>query len=107
MTCAAPKQTSADDTVTNDHDSGEDGVACQSCFFRRICNHDGDDQRHLDNRYGDGEDKRSKWLAGAVRDHLGVIHGGENGGDQDYPCNSGNDTAITGKSRHQQHRPGY
>ena len=31
-------------------------------------------------RYGQGEDKRAKWLAHAVRNYLGVVHGREHGG---------------------------
>ena len=99
MARAAPEQAQADDAVAHDHDGGEDRVACQPCLFRRSCNHDRDDQRHLDNRDGDGQDKRAEWLAGAVCDHLGVVHGREHGGDQDRSCSRGNEAAGAGKGR--------
>ena len=35
MARAAPEQAEPDDTVANDHDGGEDRVACQSGLFRR------------------------------------------------------------------------
>mgnify|MGYP003694644191 CR=1 FL=1 len=35
--------------------------------------HDRDDQRHLDDRHGDGQHERAERLADAVRDDLGVV----------------------------------
>ena len=79
MTDAAPEQTGADDAVAHNHDGGKNRVARQSCFFGWSCNHDRDNQGRLNRRYGQGEDKRAKWLAHAVRNYLGVIHGREHG----------------------------
>ena len=75
------------------------------CLLRWSRNHDRDDQCHLDDRHGDGQDKRAEWLAGAVCNHLGVVHGRENGGDQGRSRGSGNEAASAGKGRHQQDRP--
>ena len=62
-------------------------------FLRRSRDHDGDDQRHLDHRHGDGQDQRAERLAGAMCDHLGVVHGRENGGDETGPGDRGNKAA--------------
>jgi len=45
-------------------------------------NHHGDDQRHFNHRHGDGEKNGAERLADFQRDDLGVMHGGENGGEQ-------------------------
>ena len=47
-------------------------------------NHQGDDQRHLDDGDGDGEHQRPERFADPVSDHLGMMDGGEDrGGQQD------------------------
>ena len=47
--------------------------------------HQGDDQRHLDDGDGDGEHQRPERLADPVSDHLGVVDGGEHGPGQHEP----------------------
>ena len=41
--------------------------------------HQRDDQRDLDDRDRDGEHQRAERLTDPVRDHLGVVHGGQDG----------------------------
>src|SRR5450755_279283 len=79
---AAHQQTCTDDAVAHDHDRREDRVTCQSGFFGRRCDHDRDDEGRLDHRYGQGEDKRTEWLANAVCDHLRMVDCGKNGAEQ-------------------------
>ena len=62
MAHAAGKQAQPDDAVAHDHDRGENGVARQPRLaFDR--NHDGDDQRHLDDRHRQRENERAERLA--------------------------------------------
>ena len=42
--------------------------------------HDRDNQCRLNDRYGQGEDKRAEWLANAVCNHLRVVHSREHRG---------------------------
>src|SRR5450755_1440597 len=79
---AAHQQTCTDDAVAHDHDRREDRVTCQSGFFGRRCDHDRDDEGRLDHRYGQGEDKRTEWLANEVCDHLRMVDCGKNGAEQ-------------------------
>ena len=79
---AAPQQTRADDAVADDHDRRENRVAGQSRLLGGRCDHDRDDERRLDHRYGQGEDKRAERLANAVSDHLRMVHRGKDGAEQ-------------------------
>ena len=47
--------------------------------------HQGDDQRDLDDRDGHGQHQRPERLADAVRHHLRVVHGREHGAGEDRP----------------------
>ena len=85
----------------HNHDGSEYRIPCQSRFFGRSRYHDRHNQCGFNNSDGEGEDKRAEWLADAVGNHLRVIHGRENGGDQDRPCGSGNEAARAGKGRYQ------
>ena len=51
-------------------------VSCRS-------DHQRDDQRHLDDRHRDREQQRAERLTDPVRHHLGVVHRGEDGADQE------------------------
>ena len=44
--------------------------------------HHRDDQRRFDRRDGECQDQRAERLADAMRDDLGVMHGGDDDGDQ-------------------------
>ena len=105
MARTAPEQTKPDDAVAYDHDGGEDGIARQPCLFARSCNHDRDDERHLNNRYGHCQDERAEWLAGAMRDHLGVVDCREYGGDQGHCCGGCNRPGGAGEGHGQQNQP--
>ena len=70
--------------------------------FSSAREHDRDDQRHLDDGHGDREDERAERLADAVRDHLGVVDGREDRGDQRRAGGGGEDARRARASR----RPG-
>ncbi len=71
-------------------------VSRASPAFSAAAEHDGDDQRHLDDRHRDGQHERAERLADPVGDDLGVIDGGEHGSDQDG--------AREGRNRPRRHR---
>ncbi len=86
MTGTAREQTGADDAIAYNHDGGENRVARQSCLFGWSRNHDRDNQCRLNDRYGEREDKRAKWLADAVCNHLRVVHGREHSASRATPA---------------------
>ena len=105
MTGAAPQQAESDDPVADNHHSGEHRVAGQRRLSRRNCNHDGNDQRHLDYGHRDRQHERAKRLARAMGDHLGVVHGRENRGDQGCTGNCRNEPTDLQERRQQQNEP--
>jgi hypothetical protein len=79
---AAQDQAEPDHTVADDHDHREDGLAREA--GRALAGqHDREDQGDLDHGHRDGQHEGAVGLAGAVRDHVGVIDGGEHDGHQD------------------------
>ena len=106
--CAMPQapdqQAQTDDAVENDHHGGEYRVARQRGRFGAARNHQGDDQRHFDQRDRQGQHQRAIGFADAMRDHFGVMHGGEYAageGQSDDPHK--NSAGANAKTRHPQH----
>ena len=83
MAGAADQQAKPDDSVANQHDRRKDRVARKSSFVVRMGDHDGNDQRHLDDGDRDRQDQCAERLADAMRHDLGMVDGGKNSGDQD------------------------
>jgi hypothetical protein len=79
---AADQQGETDHAVEDDHDRGEHRVSSQLSTLGAASEHDGDDQRHLDHRHGDGEHERTEWLADAVRHQFRMIDGRKHRGDE-------------------------
>ena len=77
MARAARQQAHTDDSIAHDHDGRKHRVTRQFCLSARRREHDRDNQRDLDHRHRDGEHQRAKGFAGAVRNHFGVVDGGE------------------------------
>jgi hypothetical protein len=75
----ADQQGQAEQAVTGDHHGGEDGVAGQRLGLLAAADHQGDDERDLDDRDGHREDQGTERLADPVGDDLGVVDGGEHG----------------------------
>ena len=85
---AAGEDAKADETVADDHDDGEHGVARQ----RRIglaAQQERLDHRNLDDRDRQRQQQRAKRLADAVRDDLGMIHGRKHRAEQDHQQRDG------------------
>ncbi len=81
MPHAADKQAEANKPITHDHNHGIDHVAGK----RRIAlaaERRRDNERYLDDRYGDGQDQRAKRLAGKMRKPLRLCHRRDHGGEQ-------------------------
>ena len=81
MPHAAHNQAEANKAITHDHNHGIDHVAGK----RRIAlGAEGrrDNERHLDDRYGDGQDQHTKRLAGEMRKLLRLCHRRDHGGEQ-------------------------
>ena len=104
MMRAAHQQAQPDDAVAHDHDGGEHRVAGQRRAAGRP-DHHRDDQRHLDDGDGDGEQQRAERLADPMRHDLGVIDGGKDRGDQQEAGRRGDRTSRTQHHRQYQHGP--
>ena len=79
---AAQQQAQPDDAGQDDHHGGEDGVAGERRRVRTARQHQRHDQRDFDHGDRDRQHQRAERLAHAMRDHLGVVHGGQHGADQ-------------------------
>lgn len=84
MADAAEQQAGADDAVAHDHHRGEGGVPREADGLGGALEHQRRDQR-LDHGDRDREHECAEWLAGAVRDDLVMVHGGEHHADEDEP----------------------
>ena len=60
----------------------------------------------LDDRHRDGQDQRAEGLADAVRDDLGVVHGGQHGTDEEDGDHGGDHRARVPAPRRHQHDQG-
>jgi len=81
---SAGQQAHSDNAVAHQHYRREHRVPRQRRLLRAATQHHGYDQRHLDHRHGDGQHQRAERLSNPVRHQLGVIDGGEHGGDQHH-----------------------
>lgn len=89
---AACQQAQPDDAVADDHHCGEHRVARQSGGVALAAEHDGHDQRHLDDRHGQGEDQGAEGFSDTVRNGLGMVHRREHGRDQGRAGHGGQDS---------------
>ncbi len=95
---ATGKKAKADDAVANDHDDREDGVAGKS-RVALAAERDRHDERHFDDRHGDGQDERSERFAGFVRDFLGMKHCGDHCREKNGQYQKGDDESGFGSRR--------
>ena len=80
---AADQDADADQPVADDHHHREHGIARQ----RRhglVAEHDGRDQRHLDDGDRERQQQRAVGLADPLGDRFGMMHGREYGAEQDH-----------------------
>jgi hypothetical protein len=80
----ADQQGQAEQAVTGDHHGGEDGVAGQRLGLLAAADHQGDDERDLDDGDRHRQHERAERLSYLVRDDLGVVDGGEDRGAEDH-----------------------
>ena len=78
----ADEQGEADDAVAGDHHGGEDGVAGERRGVARRRTMSVTISADLDHRDRDRQHQRPEGLPDPVRDHLGVVDGGEHGPGQ-------------------------
>lgn len=71
------EQAQSGDAVAGDHHGREHRVTREARGLVAAVRHQGDDEGHLDDRDGDGEDEGTEGFADPVRDHLGVVDGGQ------------------------------
>ena len=62
-------------------------------FSAGSCEHDRDDQCHLDHGHGDSQDERAERFASPVCDNLGVVDCRKHGGDEYGSCRRGHRAA--------------
>src|ERR1700759_2060832 len=82
MPDATGQKAQANDAVTNDHDSDKNSGARHPSSFRPAGNHHGDDEGHFNDGDSQGKYKRPEWFTDTMRDDLGMVDRGKNGGDQ-------------------------
>ena len=78
----AEQHAGADDAVDDDHDRRVHRVARERRLVFAAREHHRHDQRRFDRRHGERQHQRAERLADAMRDDLGVVHGGDDDGDQ-------------------------
>ena len=83
VTQAADQDADADQPVADDHHHRKHGIARQR-RHRFFAEHDGGDQRHLDDGDGQRQQQRAVGLADPLGDHLGMMDGGEYRAEQDH-----------------------
>ncbi len=79
---AADEDAEPDEAVTHDHHHRKHGVARQR-RLRLVAEHDGGDQRDLDDGDRERQQQRAVGLADSLGDHLGMMHRCEHGAEQD------------------------
>ena len=104
----AHQQGDAHDAVAGDHHRGEDGVPGEGRGVVAAAEHQGQDQRDLDDRDGDREHQGAERLTHPVGDHLGVVDGSEDRGGQQQRSDGESDgagmAAPDQEQRQQRHR---
>ena len=73
----ADQQAQSDDAIQNDHDGGKYRVARQGCGFCAAREHQGHDERNLDQGHCQCQHQGAIGLANSVRDHLRMVDSGE------------------------------
>ena len=79
---AAHQQAQPDDAIEDQHHGGKHRVARQCPGLEAAGQHQRDDQRNLDHGDRQRQDQRAEGFAHAVRDHLGMMHGGQHAANQ-------------------------
>ena len=79
---AANEDAEADEAVAHDHHHRKHRVARQR-RLRLVAEHDGGDQRDLDDGDRKRQQQRAVGLADSLGNHLGMMHGCEHGAEQD------------------------
>ena len=82
MTQGPEQQAEANDAVADVVRGRRDRVTGRASRGFASREHQGDDQRGLDDRDREREDQGAEWLADPKRDDLGMMHGRENCRDQ-------------------------
>ena len=77
MADPAREQADADEAVADDHDGGENRVARQARLLRPAGDHDGDDERHLNDRDGERQHQGAVGLTHLMGHHFGMVHCGD------------------------------
>jgi hypothetical protein len=95
----ADQDAQAHDTVADDHHRGVDRLARQGGHVIAAREHHRENQRGLDDGHGHGEDQRPERFAHAMRDDLGVMHGGDDRPHQTDAAEHGQDDAHAGYDR--------
>ncbi len=80
---AADQQAKADHAVQHDRHGGKHRVAGKGILYRAARQHRRDDQRGFDHGDGERQQHRAERLADLERDHLCVMHGGEDRDEQE------------------------
>jgi len=71
--------------IGHNHHRSKDSITRNKLRALMTCKHHGDDQRHLNNGHANRQNQHAIGLPRFMGDHFCMMHGSENGANQNHP----------------------